>query len=407
MSAVPSGLFRSPSTTPGATCSPVVGLPTRPEVNNWTDAIDDLSAAAEAYGSTASRIENAADAHLRQLSTPGGSDWSGDAADAAQQAAYSDRGVAYTAADLIRKMQKIANVGAGNVRQARDIALDAIDEAERDDFRVGDDLSVTDTRRYTAQQMGAYELRKAAAEAHHSYIAMRVRNLVSEDTKVGAELSAGAAELQRLIPADWNRRQPSIETVSGGDGEAQPYDNDGETADDDALSGEQIAERLRELRRGVSRGVREIDTEDEIFDLYEELAKGGTQIPVPDNYYDRRVLPDGTIIGIRESNDHGPTLDVKYPPGVSGPDKVHLPPPVLPPATPPTPGEAPVIAAPPNLPVIDHPPVPSQMPPWAPAPSTGPVITPPTPEEQVGIGGVLIGGLLGFLGWLGTPKVSF
>lgn len=255
--------------------------------------------------------------------------------------------------------------------------------------------------------MGAYELRKAAAEAHHSYIAMRVRNLVSEDTKVGAELSAGAAELQRLIPADWNHRQPSIETVSGGDGEAQPYDNDGETADDDALSGEQIAERLRELRRGVSRGVREIDTEDEIFDLYEELAKGGTQIPVPDNYYDRRVLPDGTIIGIRESNDHGPTLDVKYPPGVSGPDKVHLPPPVLPPATPPTPGEAPVIAAPPNLPVIDHPPVPSQMPPWAPAPSTGPVITPPTPEEQVGIGGVLIGGLLGFLGWLGTPKVSF
>ncbi|MGV0813722.1 hypothetical protein ABQF34_17305 [Mycolicibacterium boenickei] len=383
----------------------MVGLPTRSEVNNWTGAINDLSAAAEVYGSAASRIENASDAHLRQLSAPGGTDWDGDAADTAQQAAYSDRGVAYAAADLIRKMQKIANVGAGNIRQARDIALDAITEAERDDFRVDDDLSVTDTRRYTAQQMSAYEMRKAAAEAHHSYIAMRVRNLVSEDTKVGAELSAGAAELEGMIPADWNRRHPSIETVS--DGEAQPYDNDGETADDDALSGEQIAERLRELRRGINRGIREIDTEDEIFDLYEELAKGGTQIPVPDNYYDRRVLPDGTIIGIRESNDHGPTLDVKYPPGVSGPDKVHLPPPVLPPATPPTPGEAPVIAAPPNLPVIDHPPVPSQMPPWAPTPSTGPVIPSLTPEEQVGIGGVLLGGLLGFLGWLGTPKVSF
>lgn len=405
MSAVPSGLFRSPSTKPGATCSPVVGLPTRSEVSSWTGAINDLSATAEAYGSAASRIENASDAHLRQLSAPGGADWDGDAADAAQQAAYSDRGVAYAAADLIRKMQKIANVGAGNIRQARDIALDAITEAERDDFRVDDDLSVTDTRRYTAQQLSTYEIRKAAAEAHHSYIAMRVRNLVSEDTKVGTELSAGAAELERMIPADWNQRQPSIETVS--DGEAQPYDNDGETADDDALSGEQIAERLRELRRGINRGIREIDTEDEIFDLYEELAKGGTQLPVPDNYYDRRVLPDGTIIGIRESDDHGPTLDVKYPPGVSGPDKVHLPPPVPPPAPPPTPGEAPVIAAPPNLPVIDHPPAPSQMPPWAPTPSTGPAIPPLTPEEQVGIGGVLLGGLLGFLGWLGTPKVSF
>lgn len=439
-----SGLFRSPSTTPGATCSAAVGLPTRSEIDHWTEAIDDLSAAAEAYGTAAHRIENAADAHLRQLSAPGGTDWEGDAADTAQEAAYADRGVAYTAADLMRKMQKLANVGAGNIRQARDTALDAIAEAERDDFRVADDLSVTDTRRYTAQQMSAYEMRRATAEVHHSYVAMRARNLVSGDAKVGAELSAGAAELEGIIPADWNRRHPTIQTVSGGDGEVQPYDDDGETAEDDALAGEQIAERLRELRRGINRGIREVDTEDEIFDLYEELAKGGTQIPVPDNYYDRRILPDGTIIGIRESNDHGPTLDVKYPPGVSGPDKVHLPPPVLPPATPPSPGEAPVIAAPPNLPVIDHPPAPGGIPPWVQAPagvpqgpspygglppaggigspeqpaaspstgpgpssSHGPVITPLTPEEQVGIGGILLGGLLGFLGWLGAPKVSF
>lgn len=444
MSVVPSELFRSPSTTPGATCSPAVGLPTRTEIDNWTDAIDDLSAGAEAYGSAAGRIENAADAHLRQLSAPGGTDWDGDAADRAQEVAYSDRGVAYAAADLMRKMQKIANAGAGNIRQARDATLDAITDAEKDAFRVDDDLSVTDRRRYTAQQMSAYEMRKTSAEVHHSYIAMRARNLVSEDTKVGAELSAGAAELEATIPSDWNRRQPTIQTVSGGDGEAQPYDNDGETADDDALSGEQIADRLRELRRGINRGIREVDAEDEIFDLYEELAKGGTQIPVPDNYYDRRILPDGTIIGVRESNDHGPTLDVKYPPGVSGPDKVHLPPPVLPPATPPTPGEAPIIAAPPNLPVIDHPPVPSLIPPWAQAPagipqgpfpygglppgvgiaspeppaaspstgpgpswSPGPAIAPLTPEEQVGVGSILVGGLLGFLGWLGAPKVSF
>lgn len=314
MNVVPSGLFRSPATTPGATSTAVVGLPTRAEVNDWTDAIDDLSAAAETYGAAAGRIENAADSHLRQLSAPGGTHWYGDAADTAQQAAYSDRGVTYSAADLMRKMQKVANVGAGNIRQARDIALDAIAEAERDGFRVEDDLSVRDTRRYTAQQMSAYEMRRATAEVNHSYIAMRARSLVSEDTKVGAELSAGAAELEGMVPAEWDRRQPTIQTVSGGDGEVQPYDNDGETADDDALSGEQIADRLRELRRGVNRGIREVDTEDEIFDLYEELAKGGTQIPVPDNYYDRRILPDGTIIGIRESNDHGPTLDVKSPP---------------------------------------------------------------------------------------------
>jgi hypothetical protein len=245
-----------------------------------------------------------------------------------------------------------------------------------------------------------------------------------------------------MIPPDWAHNQPAIGTVSNGDGEVQPYDND--TDGDGSLSGEQVADRLRKLRRGLNRGISEVDTEGEIFDLFEELAKGGTPLPVPDNYYDRRVLPDGTIIGVRESNENGPTLDVKYPPGVSGPDKVHLPPPVLPPPTPPTPGEAPVIAAPPHLPVVDHPPVPGLIPPWAQAPagipqgafpygglppgvgiaspeppmtapsagtgpdwSPGPMLPPPTPEEQVGIGGVLIGGLLGFLGWLGMPKVSF
>ncbi|WP_133057916.1 hypothetical protein [Mycolicibacterium conceptionense] len=337
----------------------------------------------------------------------------------------------------------MANLGAGNIRLARDIALDAISEAESDDFRVNDDLSVTDTRRYPAQRMDVYQSRKAKAETHHDYIAMRARNLASEDAKVGEELSAGADELQELIPADWRHSRPTIQTVSGGDGDTQLYDSDDETDGEDGLSAEQIAERLRQLRRGRSRGVKEVDTEDEIFDLYEEFAKGGTQLPIPDNYYDRRILPDGTIIGVRESNDNGPTLDVKYPPGVTGPDKVHLPPPVAAPPTPPTPGEAPIIAPPPHLPVVDHPPAPGLIPPWAQAPagvpqgpypygglppgvavpspeppastpsagpgpgwSPGPITPHLTPEDQVSIGSVLFGGLLGFLGWLGTPKGS-
>jgi hypothetical protein len=173
VSATSAGLFRKPATTPGATCSPCTDLPSRSEIDGWADAVDALSTAAEGYGAAADKIEVAADAHLQQLSTPGGTDWEGDAADSAQETGYADRGVVYGAADLMRRMKKVANVGAGNIRQARDVALDAINEAENDDFRVDDDLSVTDTRQYTAQQMGEYESRKAKAEAHHGYIAMR------------------------------------------------------------------------------------------------------------------------------------------------------------------------------------------------------------------------------------------
>jgi len=409
-------LLRKPETSPVAASNPSAGLPSRSEIEAWSAPIEQLSASAEIFGAAAKELEIAADAHVQQLLKPGDSDWDGVAADAAQRQGFSDRGVVYAAAELMQRIRRVASAGAGTIQNARDLALDAISEAESDDFRVRDDLTVADNRRYSAQQASLYESRRAVAEAHHEFIAMRAGSLINEDARVGAELSAGAAVLQGLIPSDWATDTPHGPKVDSGDGAIQAYDNDSDA--EGPLSGEEIAERLRELRRGLSRGVAEVDTEEEIFDLYEELTQGGAPLPTPDNYYDRRVLPDGTIIGVRESHNHGPTLDVSYPPGVSGPDKVHLPPPpVVPPPPPPAPGEAPVIAAPPNLPVTDHPPAPGVIPPWAQTPAGIPQapLTPdglpplpsPTPEEQVGIGSVLFGGLLAFLGWLGTPKVSF
>jgi hypothetical protein len=250
-------------------------------------------------------------------------------------------------------------------------------------------------------------------------------------------VSAATGRLGTPLPA-----APPI-ADGDGDGDVQPYDN--ETGGDGPLTGEEIAERLKRLQNGLQDGIKQVGTEHEIFDLYEEFSKGGQQLPVPDNYYDRVVLPDGTILGVRESADHGPTLDVKYPPGVEGPDKVHLPPPpVPPPASPPPAGQAPITAPPPQLPVVDHPPAPGLIPPWAqipagvpqgpypyrglppgvgiapppappalPAPAlpgpgaAWPSLPPLTPQEktQIGIGSVFAG-ILGFLGWLGTPKTA-
>ncbi|MGV0744843.1 DUF6973 domain-containing protein [Mycolicibacterium sp. XJ870] len=155
----------------------------------------------------ADKIEIAADAHVQQLSTPGGTDWEGDAADIAQEAGYSDRGVVYGAAELMRKMRKAAYEGAGNISQARELALDAISDAEVDGFQVGDDLTVTDPRRYSGQQLTLYDARRTKVDQHHSYIAMRARNLAFEDAKVGAQLDAAAVELDGMIPLNWGYKE--------------------------------------------------------------------------------------------------------------------------------------------------------------------------------------------------------
>jgi len=130
VSGMPAGLLRTPATTPGAASGLGVGLPTRSDIEGWTDAINELSSSAAAYRAAADRVEAAADAHVQQMSAPGGTVWEGAAADAARESGYADRGVVYRAADHMRDMARVANGGAQNLSQARDRALDAISEAE-------------------------------------------------------------------------------------------------------------------------------------------------------------------------------------------------------------------------------------------------------------------------------------
>ena len=145
-------LLRRPETSPVAASDLSAALPSRAEIEAWSTSIEQLSAAAEAFGAAAEEIEIAADAHVQELLKPGDSDWEGAAADAAQRQGFSDRGVVYAAAELMQRIRKVASAGAGTIQNARDLALDAISEAEKDDFQVRDDLAVADTRRYSAQQ---------------------------------------------------------------------------------------------------------------------------------------------------------------------------------------------------------------------------------------------------------------
>ncbi|WNG88505.1 hypothetical protein C6A87_004485 [Mycobacterium sp. ITM-2016-00317] len=120
-------------------------MPSRSEIDGWVLAIDGLSASAEDFRAAANRLESSADSHVQQMLVPGGTAWEGDAADAAHESAYADRGVIYRAAGHLREMARVANSGAQDLNLLRDRALDAISEAEMDSFKVTDQLAVIDT----------------------------------------------------------------------------------------------------------------------------------------------------------------------------------------------------------------------------------------------------------------------
>lgn len=403
MSGTSAGLLRIPATTPGAASSPGLALPTRSDIEGWTDAIDVLSSSAAAYRAAAERIESAADAHVQEISAPGGTVWAGDAADAARESAYADRGVVYRAADHhLRELAKIANLGAQNLGQARDWALDAISDAEGDDFQVGEDLTVADTRRYTSREINAYEARKAKAEEHHRYIAMRAGALASEDAEVGAKLQAGAAALDAMIPPNWT---PSGETPAG---TAQAVDytrqpekpapKPGDPVEPFSVRNAEDVHRIVDpLPPGKHPGVKTLPTPEAIRALYGQLTENSMPGP-PSTYPGQwRVLEDGTKIGLRQTSKFGgPTVEIWYPDGTK--TDVHLPERPKGPSPNPVPVPAPA-PAPAPVPLPAHEPSPDSVPdgPVIPDLGTQPVVTPEEGGVIAVIGGIGIGIIAGIV----------
>ncbi|MBP2450956.1 hypothetical protein [Mycolicibacterium lutetiense] len=177
-------------------------LPTRTDIDQWTEAISDLTTASADYRRCASSLETIADAHCQMLSSPGGTDWTGDGGDAAREAAYRDRGIVWQATDHLRNnLARVADQGAQDINAARNRVQEAIDLAEQDGFTVGDDLSVSDTDTYTT--MAEYTTRQTKAAEHSQDIARQASGLVDEDAHAGQKLSVEAAALDAVAPASW------------------------------------------------------------------------------------------------------------------------------------------------------------------------------------------------------------
>ncbi|SEH79716.1 MULTISPECIES: hypothetical protein [unclassified Leifsonia] len=95
---------------------------------------------------------------------------------------------------------------------------------------------------------------------------------------------------------------------------------------DEAPTFEDVNEVLKgKTCKGNNSGVREVDSPEEVRDIYKEITRGSEPVEDAGSYPgERRKLPDGTEVGIREeSTSGGVTIDIWSPAGKL--TKVHLP----------------------------------------------------------------------------------
>jgi hypothetical protein len=173
---------------------PASPLPTKSRIRNWQSA--HLDAAASQWRASAKQSEDLFEQHRQNIAAPGGTEWVGEAKDAAWHRVSTDLGVVRRQGDVQREAADIAERGANDIRGAQRATLDAIADAETDGFKVGEDLSVIDTRRFDLATAAA---RHTAATEHAEYIRWNAEQLIQTDTLIGKQLNAKAAELEGIL----------------------------------------------------------------------------------------------------------------------------------------------------------------------------------------------------------------
>jgi hypothetical protein len=170
--------------------SPII---TKSQLQRWQT--NHLLEAAAQWRQSAFESEESFEQHRANVSSPGGTEWTGDAKDAALGRVVADMAVVSRQGSVERDAAKIAAAGADDIRSAQRAVMDAIADAEADGFTVGEDLSVTDSGTFDSSTAAA---RSVTAAEHAEYIRWRAEQLVQTDTLVGRQLSEKAAELEGI-----------------------------------------------------------------------------------------------------------------------------------------------------------------------------------------------------------------
>lgn len=156
-----------------------------------------LTAAAPRWSATADAWEQSFTQLARDLLRPGGTEWTGNGAEAAQDSTDNAAMTARGASNQLRDAAGIATFGADQLDGLHAKTLAAIAEARGDGFEINEDLSVTDTHR-NPWGSSAYAARQARAEEHAETIQSCAGQLLALDNQYAAKLEAATAGLDTL-----------------------------------------------------------------------------------------------------------------------------------------------------------------------------------------------------------------
>jgi hypothetical protein len=389
---------------------------TRSRIEAFDQTAQVLTDLARVLRAGAQQLRDAVTGYVWQVNTPNGVEWAGHAAVEAFDTATMDEAATIRAESHAHEMADVAERGGEYLRGARESTLEAIAQAEDDGFIVREDLSVGDN--FSPRSAARRAARLRAEVGHRDYIAHCAARLEAENERIAARLNAGAAELAGMVPAHWRQPitafgQPAAPREPGDKGAVHAVDNKTwkqkpqQPIPPDPRPGplppvnnaDDVRKALDPLQNGGRRGANGVGKEPEVKELWDTagikrmwdyLTRNATDSQGRPGYEGAtRVLPDGTEIGLRQSNDWGDTLEVWYPNGDK--KKIHTPyaPPLInaPPQLPSTAHPAPVPLPPTE---VGHPPValppthvvdPATLPPWLRNPSPpGFHVTPGTPS---------------------------
>lgn len=194
-------------------------MPTRSDIESWD--VTHLDDAAAHWRSTAQRWESHFETIHQGMLRPGGTEWTGDAADAAAESSWADVMTVRGAGDSLHAAATVASEGAGDITWAKRQALDAITEAEVAGFTVGQDFSVRDES--AGLLMRTTFARQQAAQAFADEIAARVQTLVDIDQQVATRITSALAPLEAVqFPNDHGSSDPTAQMVDYGFKQDEP-----------------------------------------------------------------------------------------------------------------------------------------------------------------------------------------
>ncbi len=205
-------------------------LPSLSELQAWPT--EHFGAIAEWCDAEADRWENGFTEVHQQLRE---ADWAGQAYDSAVQRIETDLGKARGGCTALRDAAKILRMAGENEGFAKAAALRAVAEATAAGYVVGEDLSVTDTMKYTSWDQA--KARRDAAREFAAEIRAEAASLMRIDQDIAARLPAAGAGLRavRFDKNEGSRVQAVGFKTDRAEGDLPLYGPDGKPHPGDVL----------------------------------------------------------------------------------------------------------------------------------------------------------------------------